>query len=68
LKLGLIQRLDQFAGKMAPCCDFEGPFVDPRPGCIIATLLCQEPRAFLAIRALYHLDVLKFPLSENCLA
>jgi hypothetical protein len=37
----------------------------PRFGCVVATLLCQEPRVFLAIRAGHALDVLEFPISQK---
>ena len=65
LRLRLIQRFDQFPGKIAPCRDFQSPFVDPRLGSIIATPLCQEPRVFLAVRTPDAPHVLKFPLRQK---
>src|ERR1700722_17499816 len=64
-ELSLIQRPDQFADKIAPCHDFQSPFVDSRLGCVVATFLCQEPRVFLAIRTRHAFDVLEFPVSQK---
>jgi hypothetical protein len=64
-ELSFIQRLDHPADKIASCHDFQSPSVDSHLGCIVSTLLCQEPRMFLPIRTRHNLDVLKFSLSQK---
>ena len=64
-ELSFLQRLDHTADKIAPRHDFQSPSIDAYLGCIVSTLLCQEPRMFLPIRRRHNLDVLKFPLSQK---